>query len=304
MVREWLQTYGKKAWSTYFGFDASTGELQWLRIHVKTNIAKEMPAPEVLEAMHAYEAYVEARNAEHAGVPAMQTSSTWVRTETEDRIMGSTLLCGCISLVCALVAILAFTGSAVVAVSVVLTVLFVVICLSACMFALLGWRFGAIEAIGLIVFVGFSVDYTLHVGEAFHRAPEPKVETALRRVGAAVAAAAATTGGSACFLFACTIQVFIQFGIAVVLNTLLSFIIAVVFFPALLARLPRKWTGEGVATPSRPREVSVQAGLEPGLSELSDLPFGTAIVGANLPAAVFTQDLVAAPAPRDGNRMV
>merc|ERR1719201_2222066 len=58
----------------------------------------------------------------------------------------------------------------------------IVACQAATMFCVLRWTFGAIEAIGLILFVGFSVDYTLHVAEAFHHAPMPKVENALHHV--------------------------------------------------------------------------------------------------------------------------
>ena len=55
------------------------------------------------------------------------------------------------------------------------------------MFVGLGWTFGAVEAISLILFVGFSVDYTLHVAEAFHMAPARengmnKVHEAHRRI--------------------------------------------------------------------------------------------------------------------------
>ena len=83
----------------------------------------------------------------------------------------------------------------------------IVTCQAATMFCVLKWTFGPVEAIGLILFVGFSVDYTLHVAEAFHHAPPPKVENALRHVGKAVMSAAATTIGSAFFLFFCTVNV-------------------------------------------------------------------------------------------------
>ena len=84
----------------------------------------------------------------------------------------------------------------------VLTVAMVVACQAATMFVALGWEFGAVEAISLILFVGFSVDYTLHFAEAFHVSPPPKIENALSRVGRAIISAGTTTGGSAAF-FCC-----------------------------------------------------------------------------------------------------
>ena len=104
------------------------------------------------------------------------------------------------------VAIMMFTGSAWLACFVSLTVFMIVTCQAATMFCILRWTFGPVEAIGLILFVGFSVDYTLHVAEAFHHAAPPKVENALRHVGRAVMSAAFTTTGSAFFLFFCTVH--------------------------------------------------------------------------------------------------
>merc|ERR1719389_390482 len=114
------------------------------------------------------------------------------------------------------------------------------------MFVVLGWSFGAVEAISIILFVGFSVDYTLHVAEAFHMAPARengmnKVENAMSRVARAILSAGATTAGSAAFLFFCTIQVFNDFGISVVLNTMWSLLFALIVYPSLLGSLPASY---------------------------------------------------------------
>ena len=109
------------------------------------------------------------------------------------------------------------------------------------MFVALGWEFGAVEAISLILFVGFSVDYTLHFAEAFHVSPPPKIENALSRVGRAIISAGTTTGGSAAFLLCCTVQVFKNFGVAVITNTIWSLLFALVFFPAMLGALPSRY---------------------------------------------------------------
>merc|ERR1719316_2390490 len=155
--------------------------------------------------------------------------------------MSSAITCAAISLSCALVAIMMFTASAWLAFFVTLTVFMIVSCQAATMFCLLKWTFGPVEAIGLILFVGFSVDYTLHVAEAFHHAPPPKVENALRHVGRAVMSAAFTTTGSAFFLFFCTVNVFTDFGVAIIFNSAWSLLFALVFFPALLTMLPTRY---------------------------------------------------------------
>merc|ERR1719482_236652 len=238
--------------------------------------------------MRAFDSYIALRNAEAPDdtLHVTASSSIWVRAVTEDGIMSSTVACSCISLVCALLAIMLFTGSAILAFAVSSTVLMIVACQAATMFCVLRWTFGAIEAIGLILFVGFSVDYTLHVAEAFHHAPPPKVENALRRVGWAVVSAAFTTSGSAFFLFFCTIQVFVKFGGAIILNSMWSLLFATVFFPALLSVLPARYHDaayEPCLAPGPVQVVGSRTEDEPaGVEWGAPLPEGTEW-GAPLP---------------------
>ena len=37
------------------------------------------------------------------------------------------------------------------------------------------WRFGAIEAVSMIIFIGYAVDYTMHIAQIFHRTPDDLV---------------------------------------------------------------------------------------------------------------------------------
>merc|ERR1712046_316682 len=47
-------------------------------------------------------------------------------------------------------------------------VMSIIICLLFFMVVIMGWKIGAIEVLSLIVFVGFAVDYCLHVGHKYH----------------------------------------------------------------------------------------------------------------------------------------
>ena len=38
------------------------------------------------------------------------------------------------------------------------------------LFAVLGYTFGAIEAVGVTIFIGMSVDYALHMAHGYHSA--------------------------------------------------------------------------------------------------------------------------------------
>jgi hypothetical protein len=242
LLKSWIRTSHGSKWKGFFGFD--NDEVKWVRIQVVTDVPKESTAPrDILDLMDSYDAVVEYRNEERPehDLEAWSCSPSFVLAQTEDGIISSALWCAFISLTCALVSIFLFTASAVLAFTVVLTVAMVLTCQAGTMFVGLGWNFGAIEAISLILFVGFSVDYTLHFAEAFHVSPPPKIDNALTRVARAIVAAGMTTAGSAAFLVFCTIQVFKNFGLAVVFNTMWSLLFALVFFPAILGSLPERY---------------------------------------------------------------
>jgi hypothetical protein len=205
LVRSWVLSPEGRKWKDYFGF--VDDELAWVKIKVVTNLPRKSTAKAILRLMEHYDRVLEHRNAARPkpDLEAWPCSLSFVLAETEDAIINSTLWCAFISLTCALLSIIVFTASAVLAFTVVMTVAMVVACQAATMFVALGWEFGAVEAISLILFVGFSVDYTLHFAEAFHVSPPPKIENALSRVGRAIISAGTTTGGSAAFLLCCTV---------------------------------------------------------------------------------------------------
>eukprot|EP00913_Durusdinium_trenchii_P012735 g11958.t1 len=98
------------------------------------------------------------------------------------------------------------------------------------------WSFGLMEAVSLIIFCGFSVDYPLHVVQAYvqERQKGAHIRHALREVGSAVASGCVTTCGAALFLLFCQIRIFTRFGQVLVVNMLCSLIFALLWIPAVL----------------------------------------------------------------------
>lgn len=95
-------------------------------------------------------------------------SSVWVRAEAEKVILDSTVVTLMISLGCVFLGVMVFTRSIHLALIVMLVVFFVIICLLFFMVVIMQWRIGAIEVLSLIVFVGFAVDYCLHISHKYH----------------------------------------------------------------------------------------------------------------------------------------
>jgi hypothetical protein len=140
------------------------------------------------------------------------------------------------------VAICLFTKNVKMAVICTASIMAIITVLLGTMIVVLEWKFGAIEAVCVTIFVGFSVDYCLHLAHAYseehqYHSRYLRVRAALTELGSSVFAAAVTTLGSAVPLFFCTIQVFVQMGKVVAANTVLSCTFAVFYFMPLLAIL-------------------------------------------------------------------
>mmetsp|Transcript_18194 Transcript_18194/g.31952 ORF Transcript_18194/g.31952 Transcript_18194/m.31952 type:complete len:1478 (+) Transcript_18194:76-4509(+) len=99
---------------------------------------------------------------------AWHTSRLWQASEAEKVILDSTLVTLCISLGCVFLGVLFFTRSVHLAMIVMVLVMTIIIGLLFFMVKIMGWKIGVIEVVSLIVFVGLSVDYCLHLAHKYH----------------------------------------------------------------------------------------------------------------------------------------
>eukprot|EP00927_Polykrikos_kofoidii_P053775 TRINITY_DN48336_c0_g1_i1.p1 TRINITY_DN48336_c0_g1~~TRINITY_DN48336_c0_g1_i1.p1 ORF type:complete len:1250 (+),score=207.73 TRINITY_DN48336_c0_g1_i1:128-3751(+) len=102
-----------------------------------------------------------------------------------------------------------------------------------------GWKLGVFECIFLIMTVGLSVDYTVHLLHAYNESlAETKEERALHSLssmGITVVSGAATTLLAAAALFFCWLRFFQQYGAFVFFTILFSIVLAVFnLVPALI----------------------------------------------------------------------
>jgi len=99
---------------------------------------------------------------------AWHASQLWQSSEAEKVILDSTLITLIISLGCVFLGVLLFTRSIHLAFIVMFVVMTIIVGLLFVMVKILGWKIGAIEVLSLIVFVGLSVDYCLHLAHKYH----------------------------------------------------------------------------------------------------------------------------------------
>jgi hypothetical protein len=220
--------------NSYFGI--IDGEVKWVKIGVLTNVAQMTAGVELIKSKEAYDRYVEFRNEDGPKeAAAIHTSMFWLRAELETSVVDSTLAATFVSVGLTTLILAIFTGSLRLSLSVVVIVAGTLTCITSSLVVGLEWQFGATEALMLIVLLGFAVDYSLHVGEAFQHVPEPKIENTLNLVGMAVVSAAITTFGTAFFLLFCHIQLLARFGTGIMLCTFWSLVFSLLFFPPFLS---------------------------------------------------------------------
>ncbi|CDW73800.1 resistance-nodulation-cell division superfamily [Stylonychia lemnae] len=107
------------------------------------------------------------------------------------------------------------------------------------MIQLIGWKIGISESLAMDFFVGFSVDYIVHVAMAYSECREittrrDKMNHAFSNIGLAVFSGAITTIISAIFLLFTSIFVLKKFGLLIIITILLSIFYSLTFLPACL----------------------------------------------------------------------
>merc|ERR1712096_178791 len=98
-----------------------------------------------------------------------------------------------------------------------------------------GWTLGISECIGLIIFIGFSVDYIVHMChqyiESAYTDRKNRMEACYFQMGSTILNGAFTSFVAGLILFRCYIRQSTQFGILMMITIVTALIVALVFFP-------------------------------------------------------------------------
>jgi len=101
------------------------------------------------------------------------------------------------------------------------------------------WSLGTAESIAVVILIGFSVDYTVHLGHMYLDAPFPdraqRVTHALGHMAVTVLAGAGTTFGAGVFLWGCQILFFNKFAFILTATVSASVLWSIGFLMAILA---------------------------------------------------------------------
>ncbi|CAE7524976.1 Disp1 [Symbiodinium natans] len=178
---------------------------------------------------------------------AWHTSQLWIRAEAESAIVSSTVVTMIVSVACGLAGALIFTHlDILLSLMVVVAVAGVTICLAWFMIIFMGWPVGVLEVLGLIVFVGYSITYSLHIAHKYQQhSVELEEETlaerrrhavilALQSMASSVLGSAVTTLGSSFFLFFCQLVIFVKLATVLFAVTFFACLFAILALPSAL----------------------------------------------------------------------
>lgn len=102
----------------------------------------------------------------------------------------------------------------------------------------LGWQMGISESISMVIIIGFSVDYVVHLAAHYVHSSkssrEERASEAIRDMGVSILSGGITTLGSGLFLFGCGATFFAKFATIMVATVLISLVHAFFFFMALV----------------------------------------------------------------------
>ena len=96
---------------------------------------------------------------------------------------------------------------------------------------------GVSESISVVILIGFSVDYVIHLAADYthcaFKSRHDKMQQAYGEMGVSILSGALTTFGSGSFLFGGNIITFQKFAILITSTISISFMISMLFFGAV-----------------------------------------------------------------------
>ena len=113
----------------------------------------------------------------------------------------------------------------------------------------MGWEIGASESLSMVILIGFSVDYVVHLSSDYthsaHSSRNDKMKQAFKEMGVSITSGCFTTFGSGAFLFGGEVVFFGKFAVIITSTVAISLLVAVFLFGSLMHLLgPERGCGD------------------------------------------------------------
>mmetsp|Transcript_18887 Transcript_18887/g.21142 ORF Transcript_18887/g.21142 Transcript_18887/m.21142 type:complete len:303 (-) Transcript_18887:312-1220(-) len=142
----------------------------------------------------------------------------WAYLATEKEFVNGAISGTLISMLFAFIILLISTLNIIMAIFATVSISCIVVSVIALM-EILGWTLGTIESIAIVILIGFSVDYAVHLAnhyvESVFEDRYRRMQDALSGIGISIISGAITTVGSGIFLFLATVVFFTKFAVLI-----------------------------------------------------------------------------------------
>ena len=189
-----------------------------------------------------FEAWEDLKNQYNADSPAgvnkaVQTAKDeWAYLETEREFVRGAIEGIIISMIFGFLVILVSTLNIINAFYSIACIGSIVACVIAVM-ELDGWSLGIIESVSVVIIIGFSIDYVVHLAnhysESVYDDKFRRMKDSLRSIGISIVAGGITTLGSGFFIFFATVTIFTKFAALIWSTIWFALIFSLVVYSAL-----------------------------------------------------------------------
>jgi len=104
--------------------------------------------------------------------------------------------------------------------------------------SMLGWELGVSESISMVVLIGFSIDFIVHLSSDYmhsaHKSRHDKMKQAYEEMGVSILSGFITTFGSGVFLSGGYLITFNKFAVLITSTISISFVVSIFLFGALM----------------------------------------------------------------------
>ena len=118
-----------------------------------------------------------------------------------------------------------------------------------CAMVLEGWQLGISEALIVVIAVGLSVDYVIHLSTSYqhsaYKSRELKMKQAYSEMGVSILSGTLTSAGSGVFLFFNVLTIYHKFAVVIALTVFFSYMVSMLLFGAILMSIgPENGAGD------------------------------------------------------------
>ena len=230
----------------HIGFEsAESDRLKFVEVVVPTSIVPPVAPKDFKPVQEAWDSFMDERNkAGEKSAPgvargfAAGQSLFWLWSRTTEALVKSLWIGIAIAFPLAFIVIAASTLNIWTAFLCILTIFGIITTVMGLgARGMLNWSLGTAEAVAAVIIIGFSVDYCVHLANAYTEseasARSGRVRDALGTIGISITAGAVTTFLSGVWLWGCCITFFNKFAFLIVGTVISSYLWSMLFFTSV-----------------------------------------------------------------------